>query len=634
MAWDYGKKRWQMTFQSLRGKNCQIDIYQRGYTANDVTTLLGTDKPVSWDEDDDDSLLSVLRDKTGYINVIEETYGTLNTLFPATDIDHYVEVYYDSVCVFSGFLQAQSFDLPYESSPRKIKIPIMSPLAVASGIKMDILSTPSFITVGDMLKRACNKLDAKITQVIFPTGITLDSGYTADLTWKINTLAFCEYNPDYDNYKQHDQVVFVAKDVEYVIEGICNCYGLIVHDFPGMLVFAKVDYNGTYGLYNIDTLDGSTITPVSTIDSSVVTDYSNINILSNRGSKKNIMPCKKIEISYEGKFEKDIELKFNYAKYWWWTDTGDGKQITLNNYDPALASQYWNTGNFPMNDLTPPPYGEDWKWGVWLAKYGSGSMDDKILVRLRSGLSPTVTVLEWDTWYMPPLLTYPDGSTLTNLMLSMDVERSTYNGGALTLEKADGLSMRFFIKIGDEYWNGSQWTNTATSVSATTDTDGHVKIVMTGKSFSATNIHIRICVGGMDGANYMYGLSKIKVSSSYNDVFDEIIPYPLTSKDIERNNGSFAEESVAKAFNLAVNTQNMVMASSNVLESAGMPTQYLYMFQLRKMLSIDTLLERTPYIYLYKIKFETEYPRKKIISCGFTPSEDEMSVMMQGINTL
>ena len=68
MAWDYGKIRWQMQFKSRSNVACKVDIYMRDYTGNDVTQLTGAETPVSWDEDNDEDLLNVVRLKTGYIN--------------------------------------------------------------------------------------------------------------------------------------------------------------------------------------------------------------------------------------------------------------------------------------------------------------------------------------------------------------------------------------------------------------------------------------------------------------------------------------------------------------------------------------------------------------------------------------
>ena len=405
MAWSNGNLRWQLQFASRSNVACRVDIYKRDYTGSTVTQLTGAATPVYWDEDDDDDLLNVIRVKTGYISVIENTYHELDTLHPSTDIDHYVEVYYGTTLAFTGFMKAQSFDAPYAPGPRIIKLPITSPLGVAEGIRMTALNQPTYITLGGLIYRVIGKLPANITQVIFPTAIVLDTGYSVDLMWKLQTLTYCNYNSDYDNYKEHEQEVFVAESVEYAIDAICNCLGLMCHDFPGLLVFTKVDYSGTYGVYTSASLLQDNITPTTTIDSSIVTDYSDTPILSDKGKEMNILPIKKLTVNYKDDFEKKAELmsSFDYSKFWTWIETQtQGKNITYKKFDPSVDSAFWNTGYFPMDDLTPPPYGEDYKHGLWFAEFGTSGMTKKILYRALANTATTRQILTWKLWKVPP----------------------------------------------------------------------------------------------------------------------------------------------------------------------------------------------------------------------------------------
>ena len=66
-------KKYTIPFKSLAGKDCRIDIYDSTYSGSTVTTLKGAAQPVVIQEEDDESLLTVLRPTTGYISVVEET---------------------------------------------------------------------------------------------------------------------------------------------------------------------------------------------------------------------------------------------------------------------------------------------------------------------------------------------------------------------------------------------------------------------------------------------------------------------------------------------------------------------------------------------------------------------------------
>ena len=633
MAWSNGNLRWQLQFASKSNVACCVDIYMRDYTGSTVTQLTGAATPIYWDEDNDENLLNVVRSKTGYLNVIENTYHELNALHPATDIDHYVEVYYGSTLVFTGFIKAQSFDVPYAPGPRTLKLPITSPLEVMDGLSMAVLSQPVYRTLGLILYTALHTVPANITQIIFPTGITLDTGYVVDLSWKLLSLAYNPYNSDFDNYKQHDQETFTSNSVMYIIEGICNCFGMMVHDYPGMLVFNKVDYSGTYGVYDIVNFLQDNFTPTSTIDSSTLTDYSSIPILSDKGKEMNIMPVKKISINYKGEAEKKAELMqvYDYSKFWTWIQTTvQGKNITYKKFDPAIDSAFWNTGYFPMSDLTPPPYGEDTTRGLWLAEFGMNGLSKKILYRAQQNMSATRPILKWIIWNVPPV-----DELSRKYLFTMKVERGT---GSLHLEKAIGVNIHLRIKMNGKYWNGSDWVTTSSYVTATTDSDGIISYsftVLYTLIFAPEEMSIEILAGDMASDTYLYALTDVEFGSgNAQEIFDTVIPMPLTNKELIRGNGSKEELSISQAFNVAIANENQVISPTDGRDAVGMPTQYDYMFQSRQRHQLDTMLPITPNIYLQKVKFITDYPRRRIISCGFTPSEDEMNVSMQGFNNI
>ena len=87
-------KKYTIPFKSLTGNACSIDIYDDAYTGTAVTTLTGAPHPITFDEDDDDDLLTVVRSKTGYLNLIETTAGELDGVYPTTNTSRQVKAYY------------------------------------------------------------------------------------------------------------------------------------------------------------------------------------------------------------------------------------------------------------------------------------------------------------------------------------------------------------------------------------------------------------------------------------------------------------------------------------------------------------------------------------------------------------
>jgi hypothetical protein len=583
-----------------------------------VTQLTGDGVPVSWEEDNSEDLLSVYRTKTGYLNLIETIYGDLQGLHPSNDIEHYVEVYYNSNLVFSGFMQAQTFENNYEPAPRNVRFPIMSPLETAEGRRFSIPSEPSYVTLGTVLKDACTLLQANITQIIFPTGISLGNNRTADLTWLIQSLVYCPYNDKYDEYTAHVQDLYTANSVRFFIEGLCNCFGLMVHDYPGMLVFTKVDSAGTYGIYNVSSLDGTTITPVSTIDTSSVTDYTYISMLSDKGKESTIMPLKKLELNYEGEYYKEVAIEFTHAKIWKALGADNINQIIYKYMGDALYSTAWNyTDYLPVS---PSPMQDP--RGLWMAEWGVGSMTKKFLWKAPSSFSDTSAILRWRIYYAPHA---------TRHYFEMNIEE----GSVLDLHAA-GINLKLRFKNGDYFYNGTQEEWTTTSVNNDTSAvNGKVKYLMKAALPEPTlPLDIYILAGGMSSSQFVYAFSDIKFNIEENEVDKKVHPKPESTKEYIQDNGSNEEASVSQAFNVAIDNYNQVISPTEGYNGTGEPTNYAYMFTSRQRFSVDTMLPLVPNIYLQKVKFNTEYPRKKIISVGFTPSEDEMAVTMQGISTL
>ena len=86
-------KRWTLPFMSLNGSSCRVDIYDDEYTGNTVQELIGSDEPVVIEEDNTQDLLTVVRIKTGSMNILERYEGELDDIMPETATDRYIEIY-------------------------------------------------------------------------------------------------------------------------------------------------------------------------------------------------------------------------------------------------------------------------------------------------------------------------------------------------------------------------------------------------------------------------------------------------------------------------------------------------------------------------------------------------------------
>ena len=316
--------KWQIQFKSLKGYDCYVNIYLEGYTGT-PSQLKGAEVPVYFEEDDSQNLLKNIRYKTGYISFYEETYGEWSDVFPSTNLDRYVEVLYNSQLMFRGFLQAQTFENDWEPGPRLINIPIVSVIGVTQSIYFDPTALGNdTLTTWAVLWHVGNEMTVPFSYVIFPDTEGTDSkGNTIPrITFgeKLRTLHICPYNDQYDR-AEHSTApteLYSPCSLYQFLEGLCNAYGWILHEWEDCFVFTKHDHTGDYLKKEMDDIEWdesyTTITP-SALD---LSDY--INISSNRNTISSIMPVSRIEMNFGTKRIENGEMNFErcaaYIRYW------------------------------------------------------------------------------------------------------------------------------------------------------------------------------------------------------------------------------------------------------------------------------------------------------------------------------
>ena len=308
--------KWRIPFKSLAERTCRVDIYDLttpDYSGS-TTTLVGAADPIVIDEDNDDDLTNVVRTQSGYLNIIEtdDTTAAIEALKPEKNTSRRVELYVDNVLTWCGLMQAQTFENAWVPNPRQMSFPIMSPLALAPDTDMPTYNPPSREMLCKLLSDAIGKLNdggAGIELVVWPK--------EADrlLSEKATTLAVCPYNSDHDTTAASPDLM-KPDTVQYTIEGICNCFGWMVHDAPGKLIFSKFDGTGdyleatpanlaTYSNVSEATYDGDTVL--------TMTDY--LTPADAQGVESILMPYEKVRLNYDGDVVKNAQFDFNHLTY-------------------------------------------------------------------------------------------------------------------------------------------------------------------------------------------------------------------------------------------------------------------------------------------------------------------------------
>lgn len=313
-------KRWTIPFVSRQSKQCRIDIYDPSWSGA-VTELstnnanapgVAAEDPFYFEEDDDENLLSVIRVKTGYINLIETTFGGLDDLHPTLMKNRYVEVYYDSTLVFRGYIQQQTFENDWAAAPREVSLPVISPLGLAESLTFEAEMPLTDNKIGYYMKQIIGLLDSsqgtKYDRVTFPQvdncpefygtiRPTITTSEKSSFSQALNATSF-----PYEGNSLYD-----------FLEGICNAYGWICHDLPDQILFTRFDHTGNYAYYSVNDLAAATNRQtVSVSDPMTLNTY--MEPCSDDASISLILPLRKLTAKSMGEVISSVKAEYKHMR--------------------------------------------------------------------------------------------------------------------------------------------------------------------------------------------------------------------------------------------------------------------------------------------------------------------------------
>ena len=422
--------RWTTTFKSRGGVTCLVKIYDPDFpSTTDPFDVKAAADPFTFEEDDSQDLLNdVMRYRTGYLRIIDDDtlgYKHISAIYPEKPFDRYVEVYYDGVLSFTGYIQVTDFDDEQVPQPRVLEFPIISPLGLFD--KKTFSNTaympPRMVTLGQMLTRALQSFSYE--RVYYPR----NHGYpnTVGLGMQcFSTLV----SPWDDNYhfsvsSQWMNKVMKGEPLSYLIEAICKAFGWICHDTPTALIFTAFDYQGAYSYSPVDHIyeagyiyDADDI-PTTTV---AVADY--LTPQDDHANIETIQPETGIEIEYEG---DDGSIDYSFDRSYVDRTVGTDGVVTMPSMSPSDGER-WS-----LCDLNPAPQVNE------LSGVGAAAFDanDKVV----SGAS----LVGWNghTGVLVSMASWPSGQELFTIRqyvrkinnvgygIKFDVMTSDYSIGAL-----------------------------------------------------------------------------------------------------------------------------------------------------------------------------------------------------------
>ena len=349
--------RWFVNFKSVSGVSCTINIYDNDWPSGVTLGLTGASEPFYFEEDNSNDLLNdVVRYRTGYIRVIEQSpYGSLDDIYPTDTFDRYVEVLYGGTVIFNGYIQVQDFSSELIPAPRILQFPVISPLGLFDKLTFSntMYLPPTLTTLGSLL-------DDALTNLYDYVYVPRDYGNvyaSASLSMDVFTLIVSPWNEDYHHSQNVGAYYNVMRGQTYafLIDAVCKAFGWICHDTPSGLVFTAFDYEGVYISYpvgHIGDYNYSSNVNISASASDLTSFYTPCDA---NGCVHTLLPDTGIEISYDGdpnsrefSFKRTYVPSTNGVVIMPGTTSPYEEQYGLCNLVPVLSNDEYSSNLLPL----------------------------------------------------------------------------------------------------------------------------------------------------------------------------------------------------------------------------------------------------------------------------------------------
>jgi hypothetical protein len=602
-----------------------------GYTGNVITLTADVD-PLTLEENDDTDLLNVIRYTTGYINILADDSIDVADIFPTTSItERYVEILEGSTVIFRGYVQAQEFSrmgnyATTGNPPQSVSIPIISPLGLIDDIEFEKVTSPTDFTLWELLKICLYKLGGNpcgvaatpYTYVYFPHVV---SGSALLKELKLPSLIISPYSDD----NTHDSSTTVADcfevvPISYFIEGLCRCFGCMVHDTPDALVFTKFDYTGSYVRY--DLLDSTTNVAQPgdlTLAPSIVFD-GGIEIAQ-------IAPLRKLTCKYDGDRDTSLDMSFQHCRRVRGNDSAYQRYLVVNR--PLLTSEIsapYLQNNCSINAQNGVPIVR----GTYLIAYGEGdNMREMAVINYEPGGGTTGH--EWaENDVLLKTMFY--GYFGTDMTLTMKFEW----GVNMNLECPDTISIpqKFIyvtIKNGLKYLNSNnEWVTSAAYLLIPEIMLRHeISIPIPSTGMETIPIEVTFYEGDLrDSAAYRcLALTKLSLSGKANDPATEYMNDGSNPKQYELKGNGIDEQDIDIAF-ACYGQKN----SHYLYPSVGFSRpQYPYMFRKRQQVKVayqDYMGGKiNPDLYMRNIVWKGTTMR--VISANYSADYEQTTLTLQ-----
>lgn len=458
-------QRYKIPFKDNVNNAYEVRVFIEGY-AGPVTELTGTRSAFVVTGTDEDFVYEPLRTSSATLTILDNRL--LLDLFSINNQYAPVKLYKDDKLMWTGYITPEQFTQPYLPTPDSISIDCISAMGTLENIKYEQQTESGFISMLDLLRYLILAAKGGYEKVYIPhVYASSESKYTTGKD------VFDEIELVEENFTSQDMML------DEVMEYICRFFSWTMYDYEGSLYFIDPDWQGEYHAYNenltsyvriipnevslqnigfagidhtIDVINGYNKVAVKAVNNVFdelleKEDYSLLKIIgtttasrANQVEKKQfVMPMKWQLYYYDGKGNLLESLP------------EDSRDINMKVCGAVLLKDAVVRGRL-NNGIVTETTDTDWRWEDSLQLR---SITDNREVAFTSSNKPVIRISGVNSiWMYGAIAISGEARYATGPGISIGTEE--YNTSQRSY-------IKFQVRIGNHYWNGSSWVTSAST---------------------------------------------------------------------------------------------------------------------------------------------------------------------------
>ena len=472
---------YQQSFISLDGETFTLRI--DGVTPSVALPL--SDDPISTDEDSDSDMFMPVRTQSGYIRLLSTDKTTWRQFIPSSATAMPVTLKKGTAIVWQGYVQTGTYGTTWPAIYEDFELPIVCGLSVLESFDVDVNGPGDVVTIGQLLAYLFGKLSGLTYKAYFHCG---NPGYVS---------AWLQYRVIWRNFLDEDDgTLKPSYNCQEILEEVCKFYGWSCRTHGDGIWFTNItdsERNDVVQVFTMAQLANGSSTTFETFSTHALADA---DFASTDHSEEWIPGCKSVTFNSElNAFDTIIELPDDdllkmyrnnnvfFSERWKDIDANEAYNLqrAALNYQNALVkiSTYVESavegnpqcyGRLAIFDIDIAEPKLRYNWTVSLDAFRSEDYGN------RRSSTPLITFESQASYIFTYGILYINGKSDA---------------------KIRGLAT-CTLRIGNQYWNGSAWTTTASTFTLKCDNEGieDTRTAINETEYQGTGIAITSTMSG------------------------------------------------------------------------------------------------------------------------------------------